>query len=185
MRTPADIRKAELADAPALELLIADSIRALSPAYSAEQIEGALGTVFGVDRQLIADGTYFVAEIDGELVGCGGWSKRKTLFGGDAGRQRDAALLDPMRDPARIRAFFTAPNRARQGIGSAILRRCEASAAAAGFSQLELIATLAGEALYRARGFEALERFEIPLSNGRTLPVVRMVKFLGAREDSL
>jgi GNAT superfamily N-acetyltransferase len=133
--------------------------------------------VFAVDRQLIADGTYFVVEDAGVIAGCGGWSKRKTLFGGDRGRHAsEDALLDPACEPARIRAFFVHPRWARRGIGMQILRQCERAAAAAGFTTLELVATLAGVPLYAAGGFDAVEHFEIPLANGGRMPVVRMRK---------
>jgi len=134
--------------------------------------------VFAVDRQLIADGTYFVAERDGGVVGCGGWSRRRTLFGGDRGVPRDDSLLDPVREPARIRAFFVRPACARQGIGGLLMRACERAAMAAGFGTLELVATLAGEPLYAAFAFCAIERYELTLANGLPLPVVRMRKTL-------
>jgi len=133
--------------------------------------------VFAVDRQLIADGTYFVSECDSTLVGCGGWSKRKTLFGGDVGRDaREDSLLDPAHEPARIRAFFVHPQWARRGIGTRILEACERAAARAGFSSLELVATLAGVPLYAHGGFDAVERFDITLANGLAMPAVRMRK---------
>ena len=171
------IRRASLADVPVLERLIPASVRALqAPYYTSEQMEGALGTVFGVDRQLINDGTYLIAEAGHEVVGCGGWSKRKTLFGGDHAAVREDDLLDPRCEAARIRAFFVHPDWARRGIGSAIMEACEAAAVAAGFTQLELVATLAGEPLYRVHGFAAVERYDVPLPNGASLPVVRMTK---------
>jgi GNAT superfamily N-acetyltransferase len=177
---PVALRLAHERDTPALEELIPLSARALQAAtYTPAQIEGALGTVFAVDRQLIADGTYFVAECEGAIVGCGGWSRRKTLFGGDRGDlPRDDSLLDPGSDAARIRAFFVRPARARQGIGRMLMSACERAASAAGFGRLELVATLAGEPLYAAFGFRALERYELALANGRLLPVVRMAKTL-------
>jgi GNAT superfamily N-acetyltransferase len=175
------LRQAVLDDVPALEALIKDSARGLREGYSAEQVEAALGNALGVDRQLIRDGTYFVAETNGKIVGCGGWSKRKTLFGSDHGPVKDDAWLDPARDPARIRAFFVHPAWARRGIGSQLLEACEKAAAAEGFSRLELAATLPGVPLYSARGFVAAERFEVPLPNGLTLPVVRMSKSLAPR----
>jgi N-acetylglutamate synthase-like GNAT family acetyltransferase len=172
------LRVAERHDIAALEALIPLSTRELqAPYYSPTQIDGALGTVFAVDRQLIADRTYFVVEDAGAVVGCGGWSKRKTLFGGDQGRNAsEDALLDPAREPARIRAFFVHPLWARRGIGMRILRECERAAAAAGFRTLELVATLAGVPLYAAGGFGAVEHFEIPLANGEQMPAVRMRK---------
>jgi len=174
---PATIRNALLTDIPALEVLIPDSVRTLQAGYyTTEQMEGALGTVFGVDTQLIRDGTYFVAEADSVIVGCGGWSRRKTLFGSDNVPQKDDAWLNPERDAARIRAFLIHPAWVRRGIGSQILETCEAAARAEGFSRFELVATLPGEPMYRARGFLAVERFEVPLPNGASLPVVKMIK---------
>jgi len=120
------LRKATLADVPALNALIARSARGLSAAdYRAEQIEGALRGAFGVDSQLLADETYFVVEDAGQIVGCGGWSFRATLFGGDARAGRDASTLDPKTQAAKIRAFFVDPDNARRGIGSLLLDRCE------------------------------------------------------------
>jgi N-acetylglutamate synthase-like GNAT family acetyltransferase len=177
------IRPATHADIPALEILIAVSVRTLqSGDYSPLQIEGALGTVFGVDSQLISDGTYFVAEspLDGRktIVGCGGWSKRRTLFGSDHKPGREDALLDPRHDAAKIRAFFVHPDWARRGIGSGILGACESAAMAAGFGGFELGATLTGEHLYAARGYAVVERIEVPLANGEALPVIRMSKWI-------
>ncbi len=166
---------------PALEALIPLSARTLQAAtYAAAQIDAALGTVFAVDRQLIGDGTYFVAERDGAIVGCGGWSRRKTLFGGDHGVVRDDSPLDPAQDAARIRAFFVHPAHARQGIGRLLLAACERAAAGEGFHRLELVATLAGEPLYRAFAFRVVERYDLRLPNGAPLPVVRMAKTLAA-----
>ena len=175
---PLVLRLATARDIAALEVLIPLSTRALQAAYySPAQIEGALGSVFAVDRQLIADGTYFVM-IDAEaVVGCGGWSKRRTLYGGDQGRPAGAdTLLDPDRDAARIRAFFVHPQWARHGIGRQLLRACEGAAAAASFKRFELVATLAGEPLYAAAGYREVERFDIALANGLALPAVRMCK---------
>jgi GNAT superfamily N-acetyltransferase len=173
------LRKARPEDIPVLQVLIPESVRTLQAEhYTAEQMEGALGTVFGVDSQLISDGTYFIAEANGNIIGCGGWSRRKTLFGSDHVPGKDDAWLDPSVDPARIRAFFVHPSWARRGIGSRILQCCEAEAAALGFSRLELVATLTGEPLYRVRGFTPTEHFDVPLANGATLPVVRMSKQL-------
>src|ERR1700685_2935947 len=130
------LRQAVLVDIPALRVLIDASVRGLQAAdYTPAQIEVALQSVYGVDSQLIADGTYFVVEAEGAIVGCGGWSKRKTLFGGDRWTGREDALLDPQRDAAKIRAFFVHPRWVRRGIGSMILEACEAAAAAAGFTR--------------------------------------------------
>ncbi len=173
------LRLANSADVPALEVLIARSARGLSaPFYSAEQVESKLRHVFGVDSQLIADGTYFVVEEDGGLVACGGWSRRGTLFGGDQMKSGPDPLLDPATEPARIRAFFVDPAQARRGLGSEILAACTAAARAAGFSRLELVATGAGEQLYRAHGFALGERFEVELPDGIRVPVTRMSKDL-------
>jgi N-acetylglutamate synthase-like GNAT family acetyltransferase len=182
---PFALRVADRHDIPALEALIPLSARELQAAYySPPQIDGALGTVFAVDRQLISDGTYFVVEDEGIIVGCGGWSKRKTLFGGDEGRHAsEDALLDPARESARIRAFFVHPRWARRGIGMLILRECERAATAAGFSTLELVATLAGVPLYVAGGFRSVEEFEIPLANGGRMPAVRMTKAAAGPPD--
>ena len=189
------IRLAAAGDVPALRLLIEASVRGLQARdYSAEQLEAALRTVYGVDTQLIADGTYFAAEavVESEseseedsaaapvlvpvLVGCGGWSKRKTLYGGDQFAGREDSLLDPARDAAKIRAFFVHPAWARRGIGGMILEACEVAARAAGFRRLEMGATLTGVPFYRAKGYEELERVEAPLGDGMTLPIVRMGK---------
>ncbi len=174
-----NLRLARMEDAPALEELIPLSVRALqADYYSSAQMEAALGPVFGVDRQLIADGTYFVAEHDEKIVGCGGWSKRKAVFGGDRARTGADEMIDPTRDPARIRAFFVHPDWARRGIGRAILTACETAIVAAKFSHAELVATLAGEPLYAAFAYQVVERYEVPLSGGLKLPVVRMSKRL-------
>jgi len=176
------IRRAILADIPAIEALIIFSVRTLQTQdYSQAQIEGALGTVLGVDSALIVDGTYFVLEAvsgGGEpaIVGCGGWSRRKTLFGGDRASGREDGLLDPLRDSAKIRALFVHPQWARRGIGSMILTACESAAIEAGFGSFELGATLTGERLFRARGYAPVERIEAPLANGASLPVIRMSK---------
>ena len=172
------LRPATAADIPALHKLIALSVRGLmTNAYSREQLEKALGVLLGVDTQLIEDGTYFVVEAeDGVLVGCGGWSKRKTLFGADHRAGRDAALLDPAQDAAKIRAFFVHPEWARRGIGSAILGRCEHEAYSAGFRRFEMGATLSGVPLYKANGYVEAEHISAPLPGGGVLPVIRMTK---------
>src|SRR5437588_9490456 len=152
-----EIRAATPVDREALQQLIAISARELSRGYySEEQVTAALNSIYGVDSMLIEDGTYFVAEADDIIIGCGGWSKRKTLFGGDQFSKRNAGLLDPRFDPAKIRAFFIHPNSARQGIGRAILERCELDAASQGFISLELMSTLSGVEFYRACGFVAM-----------------------------
>jgi len=176
------IRIADVGDAPVLHKLIESSVRGLQPAdYTPAQIEGALGTALGLDTQLLADGTYFVAEIPipagGAIaVGCGGWSFRKTLFGSDHGPDRETALLDPATDAARIRAIFVHPEWARRGIGTLILKHCEDAAMAAGFRCFEMGSTLTGVPLYRPKGYMETERIAVPLPNGEALPVVRMRK---------
>jgi GNAT superfamily N-acetyltransferase len=178
------IRLAEASDIPALRELIEASVRGLQAGeYSEAQLEKALGTVYGVDTQLISDGTYFAAEeiaASGAalLVGCGGWSKRKTLYGGDQFAGREDSLLDPARDAAKIRAFFVHPAWARRGIGGMILEACEAAAGAAGFRGLEMGATLTGVPFYLAKGYVELEAVDVALGDGLTLPIVRMGKVL-------
>lgn len=184
------LRLATEDDIPALHLLIEASVRGLQAQdYSPAQIEGALGTVLGLDTQLIRDRTYFVAEpvVDAEgraqsaggrtsLAGCGGWSKRRTLFGADRGPGRVPDLLDPSTEAAKVRAIFVHPNFARRGLGTHILARVEAEARAAGFKQYEMGSTLTGVPLYRLKGYVEVERIEVPLQNGEFLPVVKMVK---------
>ena len=170
-------RLATLADIPALEELIPLSARGLQTGhYTAAQIEGALGTVFGVDSQLIRDGTYFVAEADARLVGCGGWSRRKTLYGGDRAKTAPDPLRDPAVDPAMIRAFFVHPDYARRGLGRRLMELSETAATAAGFHTVEIVATLPGVPLYAAFGYATVERFDIKLPNGATMPVERLRK---------
>jgi GNAT superfamily N-acetyltransferase len=175
------LRKATHADRPELERLIARSARALGAVdYRPEQIEGALRGAFGVDTQLIDDGSYFVVEDQGRLVGCGGWSRRRTLFGGDAHTQRDAQELDPAIDAAKIRAFFVDPDYARQGIGKALLERCEREARAHGFSRCELMGTLPGVRLYQACGYVVTQRVHYPVGSGVSIEFVPMQKSLKA-----
>jgi GNAT superfamily N-acetyltransferase len=174
-----ELRLAREDDIPALEKLIPLSVHGLRESfYSAAQVDAALGSVFGVDRQLIRDETYFVVEEDGELIGCGGWSKRKTLFGSDHQTNRDDAELDPAKDPARIRAFFVHPGHARRGIGRAILDECEKAIRAAGFKSIELAATLPGVPFYAAASYASHERTEVELPDQLSLPIVRMTKSL-------
>ena len=172
------LRPARLEDVGELETLIAVSARTLlAPWYSPAQVDAAVGSVFAVDTQLIEDGSYFVAARGPTIVGCGGWSRRRTLFGADPGHTSDAAsVLDPARDPARIRAFFVHPAWTRRGIAATLMRHCEQAAADAGFKTMELVATLAGEPLYAASGFVAVEHFGIPLVGTLAMPVVRMRK---------
>jgi GNAT superfamily N-acetyltransferase len=173
------IRKASLDDREAIENLIVESARNLSVEdYSEQQIEAAILTVFGVDTDLILDETYFVAESCGALIGCGGWSRRKTLFGGDRFGNRDSSELDPKTDAAKIRAFFVHPEFARKGIGRAILSACEDEARAYGFQSIELMATLPGLKLYRACGYEGDKRVEYEIRNDLRIEFVPMRKDL-------
>jgi GNAT superfamily N-acetyltransferase len=173
------IRKATLDDRPAIAELIAESARNLSlEDYTEPQIEAAISRVFGVDTDLIMDGTYFVVESAGRLVGGGGWSKRRTLFGGDQFAKRDSSALDPQIDAAKIRAFFVHPQWARQGIGRALLSACETEARAQGFRSLELMSTLPGLKLYRACGYQEMERVEYEMGDGVQIEFVPMRKDL-------
>jgi N-acetylglutamate synthase-like GNAT family acetyltransferase len=188
------IRKAGTADVPALRRLIEASVRGLQAEdYTPAQMEGALESVFGVDSKLIEDGTYLVAEArildalsleekntegsdEWVIAGCGGWSKRKTLYGSDHWTGREDTLLDPKHDAAKIRAFFIHPRWARRGVGSKILESCEAAAREAGFTSYEMGATLTGAKLFGAKGYVAVENIEVPLKNGFSLPVIHMTK---------
>jgi GNAT superfamily N-acetyltransferase len=171
------LRLARFEDIPALDILIPLSVRALQTDYTEAQREAAIGSVFGVDRQLIEDQTYFVAETaEHEIIACGGWSKRETKCGSSHGRREPDSLIDPRTDPARIRAFFVHPTWARRGIGTAILKASEQALQAAGFARAEISATLTGEPLYVSAGYKVTERFALPLANGRPLPCVRLSK---------
>ena len=177
MRRAWSVRLAREEDAPAIEALIHISCHALQKShYSDGQITGATGSVFGVDYQLILDRTYFLVELKLKLVGCGGWSKRKTLFGSDAMKTGVDTELNPKCDSARIRAFFVHPEWARCGIGRQILQHCEEAIQDAGFRSVELVSTLTGVPFYAACNYSEHESFDIPLANGLRLPVVRMVK---------
>jgi GNAT superfamily N-acetyltransferase len=166
-------------DIPQLESLIPVSVRALQALhYATAQMDAALGPIFAVDRQLITDGTYFVVESGMNIVGCGGWSRRRSHYGGDQGRAEPDPELDPVRDAARIRAFFVHPNWARRGIGSSIMAACEKAIVGAGYRKVEIVATLAGEPLYVAFGYAVIKRFEIPMESGLKLPVVSLTKQL-------
>jgi GNAT superfamily N-acetyltransferase len=172
------IRAAIRDDIPALQGVIEHSVRELQAGwYTPEQIEAAVHSVFGVDQQLIDDGTYYVAEIGGQIAGCGGWSRRGTLYGASHyDHSRNDVMLDPARDPARIRAFFTHPGFARKGVGRALLLRCEDEARRAGFHSMEMASTLPGVPLYAAHGYEACEAFDVPLPGGQSIQVRRMSK---------
>lgn len=171
-------RPAVAADIAAIRPLMDASISELLKPYLPAEGVAASFDIMGLDTQLIADGTYHVVEADGVVVGCGGWSRRATLFGGDHTSGRDAALLDPVREPARVRAMYTHPAWTRRGIGRMILDLCEAEAAAEGFRSCELAATLAGEPLYRACGYVEAERFSAETSTGAAVPLIRMRKRL-------
>lgn len=140
----------------------------------AAQIE-ASRRFMGLDRQLVRDGTYFIVETEGRIAGCGGWSRRGTLYGGDHTSGRDPALLDPATDPARVRAMYTHPDYTRRGVGRLILELCETAARAEGFSRLELMATLSGRALYSTCGYRDIEAIE-DARGGVPVPLVRMGK---------
>jgi len=175
-----ELRTARLDDEPTLRELIARSIRALGASdYSHEQIEAALRSAFGVDTTLIRDGTYFVFVSEtGQIVACGGWSRRKTLFGSDARAERDDSWLDPRSEAAKIRACFVDPDHTRRGLGRALLERSESAAIAAGFSKLELMATLPGVRLYEQCGYIASDAIQHPLAPGVTIRFVPMTKQL-------
>ncbi|HLZ12462.1 MAG TPA: GNAT family N-acetyltransferase [Candidatus Acidoferrum sp.] len=176
------VRLATQADIPTLHALIESSIRVLQANdYTPAQIEGALGTVLGLDTQLVADQTYFVAETSDSsgaktIVACGGWSKRKTLFGSDRAAVREPEFLDPSADAAKIRAIFVHPAWSRRGLGTLLLETCENAAQSAGFSRFEMGSTLTGVPLYKLRGYQVVEPIAVPLRNGEALPVIRMAK---------
>lgn len=171
------LRTAVSPDRSFLENLVERSATVLQKDfYSKQQIQAALGPVFGVDEQMIVDGTYFVAESHDRIVGCGGWSYREALYGGRKTGGDVPRSLDPEEESARVHAFFVDPNFARQGVGSAIMRACEKSIQLSGFKSAEISATLTGEALYRSFGFTSIERYLIPLKGAPSKQVVKMVK---------
>jgi GNAT superfamily N-acetyltransferase len=174
-------RPARLNDVPALKLLMQSAIDELQKGFLTPDAIVASREVMGLDTQLISDGTYFVIEADGAIAGCGGWSRRATLFGGDHSAGRNAALLDPAKDAARVRAMYTSPAFARRGVGRLILSLCEAAAAREGFARVELGATRAGEPLYRACGYTPIEAIAAPTSSGLTIPILRMGKVFPRR----
>ena len=177
------VRVATMADVPALQALIGLSVRGLSrDHYSASQIEAGMADVFGVDTQLISDRTYYVVDSPTGVAAAGGWSARRTLFGGDQMKATEDPLLDPSSDPARIRAFFVHPDWARRGLARQLYDACERAACAAGFRRFELMATLPGEPLYRALGFTDVERVTLTLNNDVAMPFVRMTRRIGPRE---
>lgn len=170
------IRPAVSGDIPALKAVMDRAIKELLPAFLPPAEVLASQEAMGLDTQLIEDGTYYVVEAGGAIAGCGGWSRRATLFGGDHSAGRDAALVDPATDPARVRAMYTSPDFTRRGVGRLILATCEAKAKAEGFSRCEMAATMAGEPLYAACGYQRIEPFEAQTSNGVKVPLVRMGK---------
>ena len=180
------LRGATVEDIPALEALIRESVWGLQQAdYTHEQIEGALGTVYGTDRRMIEDGTFFVVESpDGSIVACGGWSRRKTAFGSDASPVKNDAVGDPAVDPARLRGFFVRPSFARKGLGSRILHACESAAVEAGFRRAELVATVTGVALYERYGYTVTREYIIDLPNGEKYRAIGMAKLLLAFEKA-
>lgn len=180
---PLTLRLAVPADIDRLNPLIERSARTLSEGYySPRQIDAAIRHVFGVDSRLVEDRTYFVAENDGRIVGCGGWSRRRTMYGGDQRPVGPPEYLDPRLDAARIRAFFVAPEAARQGIGRRLLQACAEAAARAGFNRLTLMATLPGVPLYSACGFVAVEPVTDILPDGTPIEFLRMERALTAAE---
>jgi GNAT superfamily N-acetyltransferase len=180
---PIDIRLATIEDIPALQEMIRESVSVLSADYySSKQIASGLSHVFGVDTQLILDGSYFLAEVNKQIAASGGWSKRKTLFGGDQSKSnRSDPLLDAATEAARIRAFYVHPRWSRRGIASLILKSCEDAARSAGFHQVELAATLPGVPFYLARGYQKAEEVAIETPDGESLPAFRMSKTLSHR----
>lgn len=177
-------RLARAEDIAALEPVMAAAIAELQVGFLSEAQIAASRAIMGLDRQLIADGTYFVIEEDGRIAGCGGWSRRATLYGGDHTPGRDAALLDPARDAARVRAMYTHPDFARRGVGRLILELCEAAARAEGFQRLELMATLSGRALYARCGYADIEAVQ-DARGGVAVPLVRMGKAIAPPEWEL
>jgi GNAT superfamily N-acetyltransferase len=175
-----DLRKAVPDDVGKIADLIAASVRGLAQGiYDDRQIELSIRSVFGVDTDLIADGTYFVAEVDRQLAGCGGWSRRSTLYGASSYTEsRDPKMLDPGVDAAKIRAFFVHPDWARRGIGKAILETCETEARACGFKFAEMMSTLPGVPLYAACGYSGDERVQVNVGEGVSIECVKMRKRL-------
>ena len=184
--TPADtvrdnmlVRHATSADIPAVEALVALSMARLLPADLDDAEVAASRHIMGVDRELVGDGTYLTVWSGETLVACGGWSRRATLFGGDTTAGRSSRPLDPATEPARVRAMYTHPDWTRRGLGRLILTRCEAEAAAAGFTTVELAATRSGAHLYKAAGYEPVEDWYEPTPDGVGVPLTRMRKSVG------
>lgn len=174
---PLTHRLASPADITALTVLMDAAIGQLQKSFLSDAQIASSRMIMGLDRQLIDDGTYFIVECDGELAGAGGWSRRATLYGGDHSPGRNAALLDPEKDPARVRAMYTSPSFARRGVGRLILDLCEQAARAEGFIRVELAGTLSGQPLYAACGYQVIEPFEDD-RGGVAVPLVRMGKSL-------
>ena len=172
-----DHRLARHSDVPALTDLMNAAISELQKPFLTEEQIASSRTIMGLDSQLIDDGTYYVVEQNGVLAGCGGWSRRTTLYGGDRSPGRNAALLDPTTDAARLRAMYTHPRFIRRGVGRLVLTLCEEAARAEGFTRVELMATMSGEALYRACGFEVKEQV-LDSRGGASVPLLRMTKIL-------
>ena len=173
------LRRATSDDVPSLETLIAESARGLGQRdYSPAQIEAAIGTAWAVDHHLIQDGSLWLAEVSGEIVGCGGWSRRRARGRRASTTVSETDMLSPGNDAARIRGFFVHPRWARRGIGTALLKKCEEEARSAGFHSLELLATLPGERLYASRGYTSGEPYEFPLIDGQSNTVIPMRKLL-------
>jgi GNAT superfamily N-acetyltransferase len=175
------LRLADEADLVALRRVMDRAIDGLQTGFLTPAQVKASAAVMGLDTRLVADRSYFIAEINGEIAGCGGWSRRATLYGGDHSAGRDTRLLDPAIEPARVRAMYTDPAFVRRGVGRAILAACEAAAEAAGFRRAELMATLAGQPLYLAAGYRPIETIE-DASGGVPVPLVRMTKALDGKE---
>jgi GNAT superfamily N-acetyltransferase len=176
---PVTTRLATFEDVPVLRQLIEQSVRGLSEGYyTPNQVESAIKYVFGVDSQLLIDGTYYIAESDEGIIACGGWSRRNTLYGGDQHKEIADPLLNPATDAARIRAFFVSPDHARQGIGRMMIDLCETAAMDYGFTKMELGATLPGVPLYEAMGYRTAQRIDVPLPDGEVMGIVKMEKRL-------
>lgn len=173
------VRTATLGDLPAMEAIMARAIPGLLKAFLTPEQVAASAEIMGLDRQLVEDGTYLVADLDGTPVGCGGWSRRATTHGGDHSAGRDARPLDPATEPARVRAMYTDPAAARRGVGRAILAEAERRALSEGFRKGTLVSTMAGEPLYRACGWREVERWTAQTSDGVGVPVLTMEKTLG------
>jgi GNAT superfamily N-acetyltransferase len=169
-------RLAGLDDMSALTMLMNAAIADLLPQFLSPAEVQASFAIMGLDSQLIEDGTYFIVELDGQLAGCGGWSRRATLFGGNHTEGRDARLLDPKTEPARVRAMYTAPAFTRRGVGRKVLALCEEAARGEGFARVELAATMGGQPLYEACGYAPIELMMVPTPNGITVPILRMGK---------